>query len=330
MRIDIHSHFTPRDCLDAIDKSGKRFGASVTKDKTGKEIMTVGNMSLGPTARQRWDPEARIKDMDSQGIDMQVLSPSPLTLYYDLDMETALWYSRLQNEGTARAIKDYPTRFLGLAMIPLQEPGKALVELDRAINKLGLRGVEILSNVNGNYLDSRDLYPFYEAMEDLDLPIFIHPALNIAAADRLEEYELFNLIGIPLDSTIAVAHLIFSGILDKFPRLKFCISHAGGQAPYLRGRWEHGYEVRPKCRAIINHPPSYYLPLLYFDTVTHFLPALEYLVSSVGADKVIMGTDYPADMADSSPVRTVQSLVNVSEADKQKIMGDNAARLFKL
>ena len=205
----------------------------------------------------------------------------------------------------------------------------AMKELDRAVNELGLSGVQILTNINGRDLDDPELMPFYEEVEKLDVPVFIHP-LGVAGAERMKKYYLANLIGNPLDTTLAAAHIIFGGVLEKFPGLKFCLAHGGGNLPYIRGRLEHGYEVRPECKVAIQQPPSHYLPLMYFETITHFLPALDYLITSVGADKVMLGTDYPHDMADSQPVVTVQSLDGISDEDKERILGDNAARLFKL
>jgi len=331
MRIDIHTHFLPRNCFDAVDNNGRHYGPTIAIDEKGREEVISGGISGGPIARQLWDPETRIKDMDAAEVDVQVLLPVPSLLYYNLDAEACLWFSRRQNDGIARVASEYPTRFLGLATVPLQEPSTALAELDRAINKLELRGVEILSNINGRQLDALELMPFYKEVEALDVPVFIHPlSFEAARHEKMKKYYLANLVGNPLDTTLAAAHLIFGGVLEKFPGLKFCLAHGGGNLPYIRGRIEHGYQVRPECKVVIRRPPSYYLPLMYFDTVTHFLPALEYLVVSVGASKVMMGTDYPYDMADSLPVLTVRSLENICEDDKQLIMGGNASRLFKL
>ena len=329
MRIDMHAHFIPRNCFDVVDNTGRHYGPTIITNKKGQQEMVFEGKSPEPIARQLWDPEIHIKDMNATGVDIQILSPAPRLLYYNLEAEDCLWFSRRQNDGIAQVVKEYPTRFQGLATVPLQDPNLALDELDRAINQLGLRGLEIMSNINGRDLDAPELMPFYKEVETMDVPVFIHPA-NVAGADRMKKYHLANLIGNPLDTTLAAAHLIFGGILEKFPGLKFCLAHGGGYLPYQRGRWEHGYQVRPEGKVVIKQPPSHYIPLFYFDTITHFLPALEYLITSVGADKVVLGTDYPYDMADSQPVSRVQSLTNISEEDKQRVLGDNAARLFRL
>ena len=338
MHIDIHAHFMPKNCVDVVDDAGRNYDiVKIVKNDKGEEtVIQAGRIvrndkgqSAGPIAQKLCDPGQRIKDMDATGVDMQVLSPVPSSAYYNLEVDACLWFSRRQNDAIAQTVKEYPARFLGMATVPLQAPDMALPELDRAINKLGLRGVEILSNINGRDLDSPELMPFFKEVEALDVPIFIHPG-QVAGADRMQKYYLGNLVGNPLDTTLAAAHLVFGGVLDRFPDLKICLAHGGGYMPYQRGRWEHGYEVRPEGKAVIRKPPSNYVPLFYCDTITHFAPALEYLISSMGADHVIMGTDYPYDMGDATPVTTVKSLKNVSDEDKEKILGGNARRIFKL
>ena len=330
MHIDIHAHFIPENCVDVVDDAGRSYDVvKVVKGDGGKEEVIQAGRKSGDIAQQLYNVEKRIADMDAAGVDMQIISPVPPAVYYSLEADACLWFSRRLNDGIAQTVKKYPSRFLGMATVPLQAPDTAVAELDRAINELGLRGVEILSNVNGRDLDSPELLPFFKEVEALDVPIFIHPG-QVAGADRMKKYHLGNLVGNPLDTTLAVAHIVFGGVLEKFPNLKFCLSHGGGYVPYQRGRWDHGYQVRAEGKVVIKHPPSHYIPLLYFDTITHFPPALEYLISSVGADKVVMGTDYPYDMGDTHPVQTVMSLPHVSDEDKQKILGGNAARLFKL
>lgn len=329
MNIDIHSHFLSRDCWDAIYRNGRHYAPTIVTAQNGDELMVFKGMNRGPIARQMWDPERRLKDMDAAGVDVQVLSAIPSLMYYDIEPEACLWFSRLQNDGIARIVKENPKRFVGVGSIPLQDSDIALSELDRAVNKLGLRGVEILGNVNGRPLDAPELFPFYKEMESLNLPILIHPEIAAGSA-QMKKYFLSNLAGNPLDTTLAAAHLIFGGILERFPGLKFCLAHGGGYLPYQRGRWERGYLVRKECRVSISKPPSAYIPLLYFDIVTHYAPALEYLIETMGADKVLLGTDYPFDMAEDRPVDMVKGLTGISEADKQLILGGNAARIFSL
>ncbi|MBI4330529.1 MAG: amidohydrolase [Chloroflexi bacterium] len=192
--------------------------------------------------------------------------------------------------------------------------------------------MEIGSNINGRDLDSPELIPFYKEVENQDIPVFIHPVgvAGLAGDESMRKYQLGTLIGIPTDTAIAAAHLIFGDVLEKFPRLKFYLPHGGGSLPCLIGRWDHGYQMRAECKEIIKQPPGSYLSLLYFDTITHSGPALEYLIDLVGVDKVMMGSDYPANGADKHPVSSIQSLKSVTDEGKQQIMGGNAARLLKL
>ncbi len=324
MRIDIHAHVLPFDCFDAVDSAGKHFGPGKIAGVKGKKE----NNLASPNTAQFWDLETRIKDMEAAGVDFQAISVIPTVVTYELDAEGGAWYSGRLNDGIATMVKEAPKRFVGIADVPLQDPGKAVAELDRAVNKLGMRGVQILANIRGRNIDAPELMPFYKEVQTLGVPVFIHPRPQMNS--RLDRYHLNNLIGNPWDTTLAAAHLVFSGILDKLPGLKFCLAHAGGLVPYLRGRWEHGYNVRADAKTVIKEPPSKYLPLFYFDTITHSDPLLEYLIKSVGADKVLMGTDYPFDMADPEPVARMGRLKGIPEKQKKMVLGDNAARLLKL
>ncbi len=324
MRIDIHAHALPFDCFDAVDSAGKHFGPGKIAGVKGKKE----NNLASPNTAQFWDLETRIKDMEAAGVDFQAISVIPTVVTYELDAEGGAWYSGRLNDGIATMVKEAPKRFVGIADVPLQDPGKAVAELDRAVNKLGMRGVQILANIRGRNIDAPELMPFYKEVQTLGVPVFIHPRPQMNS--RLDRYHLNNLIGNPWDTTLAAAHLVFSGILDKLPGLKFCLAHAGGLVPYLRGRWEHGYNVRADAKTVIKEPPSKYLPLFYFDTITHSDPLLEYLIKSVGADKVLMGTDYPFDMADPEPVARMGRLKGIPEKQKKMVLGDNAARLLKL
>jgi aminocarboxymuconate-semialdehyde decarboxylase len=326
MRIDIHAHVLPIDCFDAVDSTGRHFGPGKIEGVKGKKESSI---LASPNTAQFWDLDTRIQDMDATGVEFEAISVIPTVINYDVDAEAGLWYSRRLNNGIARMVKEHSNRFVGIADVPLQNPKMAVAELDRAVNELGMRGVQILANINGRDLDSPELAPFYQEVQSLDVPVFIHPRPP-AGTIRMNGYHLINLIGNPLDTTLAAAHLVFGGILDRFPNLKFCLAHAGGEVPYLQGRWEHGYQVRPEAKLIIKEPPSKYLPLFYFDTITHSDSLLEYLIKSMGADKVLLGTDYPFDMADSEPVARMQRLKRITEKKKQMVLGGNAARLLKL
>jgi len=328
MKIDIHTHFAPRDCFDLIGEDGKPFGASIVVDPSGQEMLAFGGLKFGPVARQLYDPQTRLVDMNRMGVDMQAVSVPPTHLFYNMNADQGLRFSQKENDEIAELVKTYPGRFVGIANVPMQDIGKAVPELKRAVGQLGFKGVQINSNINGKNLDEPEFLPFFEAADVLDVPVFIHPHY-VAGADRLGKYYLTNLIGNPVDTAIAAASLIFGGILERFPKLKFVLAHAGGCAPYIQGRWNHGYHHVWGTKYDLPKPPGEYFKKMYFDTIAHYQPALSYLASTQGADYLVMGSDYPFDMADMSPVGSVNQL-GISPKDKSKIMGTNAERLLKL
>jgi aminocarboxymuconate-semialdehyde decarboxylase len=186
-----------------------------------------------------------------------------------------------------------------------------------------MAGVQLGSNVNGVYLGDRRFRPIWQAIADLHAAVFVHP-VNLIGSDRLGDYFLANLIGNPVDSTRSIADVIFSGLLEELPGLKVCFAHAGGAAPYLLGRWDHGFEKRPSARGNISRPPSEYFKLLYFDHIAHSDAALRFLIDLVGANHVMIGTDYPFDMGPDDPVGFVESMSDLSPEEKNMIRSDNA------
>jgi len=275
------------------------------------------------------DPQKKIRDMDEKGIGLDVLSSTPFGFFYEVEDDLVVELARFQNDQLSEWTKKYPDRFAAMATLPLQVPGQALKELERAIKTLGLRGVEIGSHVGKRELGDKAFWPIYKVLEDLDVPIFIHPH-HVAGLDRLQDFYLSNLIGNPLDTTIAAAQLIFSGVLEKYPRLKVILAHGGGQFPFIMGRIEHGYEVRPEAKERVHQPPRAFLKNFYFDTITHNPDALRYLIAFGGSDHVLLGSDYPYDMGDSDPVQTVSKLSGIKAGDRRKIMRENAIALFGL
>ncbi len=245
-----------------------------------------------------------------------------------LEPEEGLRHSQKYNDGIAEVVKSHPDRFVGMATVPMQDITKAVGELERAVSELGLKAVEILSDINGKNLDEPELWPFYQKVQDLDIPIYVHPSI-VLAPERMQKYWLTNLMGNPFNTSLAIASIIFGGVLESFPQLRFLFSHAGGAAPYIRGRWEHGYEFIGMCRSIPK-PPSEYFKLLYFDTLAFFGPTLAYLVDTVGADKVVLGSDYPPIMGDPNPIATVRQAASISAADKERILEHSSVDLLKL
>ena len=257
---------------------------------------------------------------------MHVLSGAPQTWLYGQEAAVGVAAAAIQNDEIARLVKEHPDRFAAIATLPMQAPEKAADELRRAMTKLGLHGAMIGSNVGGKNLDDPSFEPLWATAAELDAFMVIHPG-NVAGADRLKSYYLGNLIGNPLDTTIAGACLIFGGVLERHPKLNFVMVHGGGFIPYQGGRWVHGWEVRPEPKVHLKHSPETYLDRFLYDTILHSKTALEFLIASVGADRIFLGSDYPYDMGMMDCVRHVRSLA-IRRADRDTILGGHAAAIL--
>jgi aminocarboxymuconate-semialdehyde decarboxylase len=256
-------------------------------------------MPVGATVQQLADVEGILAASDRAGIDRRVLSPPPFTYRYWNDPEASLGLCRLLNDATAVAAASHPSRFLGLATVPLQDTALAIAELRRAYDDLGLSGVTLGTNVAGGNVSDGQLLPFLRAVAELNLPILIHP--DFVPNPRVGDYYLINLIGMPVESAITMANMIFSGLFDMLPGLRVCFMHGGGMAPYVFGRWDKGWDVRPESRIDIGRRPTEYLDNIFCDTLTHSPDALAYLVDVMGANNVVIGTDLPFDVEDPDP-----------------------------
>jgi len=336
--IDVHAHIFLKDAIDTVRKKHPKYVPKITATPEGNYVITSWDGKDSDTRdRCSVDVDVRLAQMAKLGVDMQALSTMPSVLgklpfdrfFYDIEADAASDFCRALNDGMAGVVGKYPDRFVGLATVPLQDVRASVDELGRAVGELGLRGVEIGSHVDGVNLDDKGLWPFYGKVEKLGVPIMIHPA-EPPGRDRLSHYQLVNFIGFPLETTIAGMSMIFGGVFKDFPKLKVYFVHGGGFLPYQRGRFEHGYMVRQDPKSRIDKPPSEYFKLIYFDALTHDQRAMEYLISSVGSNRVMLGTDYPADMTDSKLVAKIQGLKTISEEDKERILWGNAAELFKL
>jgi aminocarboxymuconate-semialdehyde decarboxylase len=269
--------------------------------------------------------------MDAAGVQRQALSNWMDLSAYELDAGDAERFIRLQNDTLAELAATHPDRFTALCSVPLQNGQRAVAELERAMNRRGFRGVEIGTNVDGRNLDDQALEPFWAAAAALDAFIFIHPFNTLeSVTPRLRPYYFNNLIGNPLDTAIAGASLIFGGVLERHPGLKVCLAHGGGHLPYQFGRLQHGFQVRREAKVRTARPPRDFLPLLYFDSLTHSAESLEFLVRLVGAERVLLGSDYPFDMANDQPVRAVEAVASLSSEEREAILFRNAERLLRL
>jgi aminocarboxymuconate-semialdehyde decarboxylase len=326
---DMHCHFFPQAFLDEARKPGNPFQASISPVNGTDHLICEGNFDH-PLTPDFYSDERMIADMDRRQVQMSAISSAPPTLSYWADAKSAGQLASRINESIAQRVHDHPGRFLGLGTVPLQDIGQSIHEARRAIRELGLHGLMIGSNVNGKNLNHPDYFPFFQAVEELDTPLFIHPYLP-AGAERMQDYYLHNLVGMVSETGLAISSTIYGGVLERLPNLRLCFAHAGGVLPYILGRQDHGYRVRlEECRAAIPKPPSHYFAMLYFDSITFHPLALRYLIDLVGVERIMIGSDYPFDMGPEQPVLEIMNNPYLSDQEKEKVIGKNAQVFFRL
>lgn len=325
--IDIHCHIVSPEAAALVAASGiapnepmGRFSNEATRAVQRAQAETVRPMLTSV--------ERRIADMDRMGVDIQAISPAPPQYFYWTPPELGRDAARLINDNIAATVAKHPGRLVGLGTVPMQAPEFAVAELERAVKTLGLRGVELCTNVAGADLSEERFRPVFAKAEELGVLVFLHPN-GFPDGRRFSEHYFSNVIGNPLDSTMAVSHLIFGGVLDAYPKLKICVAHGGGFLPAYAGRMDHAHGARTDCRLCIKRKPSWYLKKMYFDTIVFEQSQLEYLVKTYGSDHVLMGTDYPFDMGMYEPIEFVSG-AKLTAADKHAILGGNAAKLLKV
>ena len=273
--------------------------------------------------------DRRLFDLDKMGIDIQVVAPAPGQCYYSIDPKIAEAAHRLANDGVVEYCLRKPDRFVGLGVVTLQEPEIAVRELDYIMNDLKLKGVEILTNVDGQELSDPKFRPFFAKAEQLGAFIMMHPN-GFTHGERLTHFYFNNVLGNPLDTTLALHNLIFSGTLARFPDLKLMAVHGGGYLPGYSGRIDHAWGARQDSHGELPLPPTTYLRQVYLDTVVFTYHQLAYMIDVFGPDRIVMGTDYPFDMAEYNPIGHVAGVQGMDEATLAQIAGGNAARVLGL
>lgn len=325
--IDVHAHWYPRRFLELISRHGAQFGAE-WREINGEGVQfKVGHLSTGPLGPRYVDLDARLEAMDEQGVAVHALSLSQPMVYWAgraLGERLAATY----NEEVAAAHGSAPRRFVGLATLPMHEPDLAVREADRVAQLPGIRGFYIATRIQDRELSDPAFLPVFERIEALRLPVFLHPVFVIGH-ERLQQFYLTNLLGNPFESAIAAAHLIFGGVLDRFPNLIVVLPHAGGAFPWLVGRLNRGWEKRQELKHI-QQAPVQYLRRFYYDTIGYSEEVLDYLVRVVGADRILMGSDYCFPIAYERPVDIVTRHPHLSNDDKHAIVDLNARRLLSL
>ena len=324
--IDVHAHILTEEMIRLMQKEAPTSAPQLRRLDERSAVLEVAGITQRPFPREAWDLEWRFRDMKKYRVEVQVLSNGPQTFLYEQDASVTAAFAEIQNDQIAALVVQYPDRFRGLATLPMQAPERAAEELRRALASLGLRGVHMGSNVQGRNLDDPNLEPVWAVAQEFGAFVLVHPH-KIAAGDRLKSYYFKNLIGNPLETTIAAASLVFGGVLERYPRINFCFSHGGGFIPYQAGRFVHGWSVRPEPKQFLDKDPSESLAHMYHDTILHSEAALQFLIGSAGASHVLLGSDYPFDMGYFDGVQQVRSL-SISASDQALILGDSASALL--
>jgi aminocarboxymuconate-semialdehyde decarboxylase len=324
--IDAHAHWHSPDFVALLEKEGPANGAKMSRDARGQ--VTFSFPGYTTVFQQTYmDPEIRLKYMDATGVDIHVLSLTSPMVYW-APPAFGLKLSQVYNDSLSAVHLKYPQRLYGSITLPMQSPNLAVQELDRAANLPGMRGVYLATHVMGKNLDEKSYWPVYERCEALGLPILLHP-VDPVGAERMQKYYLRNFLGNPYDTGIAAASLMFGGVMDAFPKLEVVLPHAGGTFPALIGRMTHGSAVRPETKHMTKAPMTY-LRRFHYDTISHSPQIMGDIIRLVGADRVVMGTDHPADMSLERPVEFVESIPQLSTSERELILGANSARLLKI
>jgi aminocarboxymuconate-semialdehyde decarboxylase len=317
----------PTDTPRTIDVHAHALSPRLVELTAGHQLPNPHNDHLMRTTYRApfADVEVRLATMDRQGIDMQVVSHVPNFGYW-AERDVAEQIVMAANTLIVDMCRDHPQRFVGLALVALQFPELAARQLEDAMRGMRMRGVEIGTYVNGMDLDDERLEPFWAAAEDLGALVFIHP-VGSTLGERLARYYLSNVIGNPLETTIALTRLIFGGVLERHPRLKIVAAHGGGYLPSYLPRTDHGFEVRPEARTI-PHPPSHYLRRVWVDALVYQPDNVAHIIRTLGASQVVLGTDYPFDMGEERPLDVLAGISELSPADRERIKCGNALGLL--
>lgn len=322
LRIDFHTHIIAEDFPNLVEKYGDhRFPYLRPTCSCGAEIIVEQNVFRKIT-NQAWSLDKRLEDMEKEGIDIQVLSPIPVTFSYWSDPNQGLELSKFQNDFIASCIAQYPERFLGLGTVPLQDTMLAIKEMERTVDELGLHGLQIGTNVNGKNLDDEALREFFVAAHEKNVPLFVHPWATLGR-ERMPRHNFMYMVGMPSETALAAGSMIMSGMLESLPNLKVCFAHGGGSLPYLLPRMDKGWTVWPQIRKT-DKPPSHYAKQLYYDSLVYEPINLQLMLERFGAERIIAGSDYPFLLREVPSGNVIGELANLSEAEKDKMLGENA------
>ncbi|WP_432117649.1 amidohydrolase family protein [Streptomyces sp. bgisy032] len=324
--VDVHAHVLLPE-VDALVAGlpGLAGAKALDARRNGPAALAVNGPMVGERLPRLTDPAVRLAAMDAQGVDVQLVSPSPSHYHYWTGAGTSEKVYRLANEATAAHCSAAPDRLKGLGLVPLHQPGQAVDALQHALDQ-GLLGVEISSHAPGRELSDPAYEPFWTRAAQTGAIVFLHP-FGCTLEERLDRWYLSNTVGQPTENAVALSHLIFSGVLDRHPGLRLIAAHGGGYLPTHIGRADHAWSARRDARADCAHPPSSYLKRVYFDSLVHDPHVLRELVRAAGADRVLLGSDFPFDMGTEDPVGALRA-ARLPDADFHAVRGGNAAALL--
>ena len=329
--IDIHAHLVPQSLWRAAEAGRDWYGFRHEPGDGLGSFVGGGKRTSFTSPKVRFTPDERLKDMDAQGVDVQVVSIHTPFFGHHLDPTQGRALARDVNDEIAALARQWPRRFAGLATLPVQDVTGAIEELERAVTVLGLKGAELDTIVNGENWDEPKFLPLFKAAEAMGAVLFFHPQpQHNFMMQRTTRYGLFNSLGVIVEDAIVFAILVYGGVLDACPDLKVCIAHGGGPACFAMGRLDRGWQGMPAAHRSIPQPPSTYQRRLYYDTVVGSEKALRFLLDEVGADRVVLGSDWPFVPWHPSPVTWVQGLQSLSAEEKDKILWRNLEALLKL
>lgn len=327
--IDLHCHIFPPIYLQLARTDGERIGAQIYRRPDGREFIRAPGDFDYPLTDDLWSVPALVNALEGRNLTMAALSVAPPTLSYWAEPGLGAEISAAMNDSLGEIAQDRPDRFVALATVPLQDIPRAVAELERVMKRPGFRGLMIASHLGEHNLDDDYFIPLWEAAEALGACVFIHP-YQVLGTERLQNYYLWNLIGMVTETCVAIESLIFGGIYERFPRLKTYFAHAGGSFPWLRGRAEHGFQVLKNTRFNIDRLPSTYLNRIYVDNMIYIPSALTWLTEQIGSNHIVVGSDYPFDIGPADPTRIVREAPGLSEPDRANILWNSAADLLGL
>jgi aminocarboxymuconate-semialdehyde decarboxylase len=323
--VDVHNHFYPPEYLDAL-RSGKSVVKVTTDSKGNPQIHYPGDYNVAVAGHR--DIEFRHGVLEKEGVDTQVLTLTTPGTHVE-SPAYAVKLSQLVNDALAAIVSERGPRFAALATLPLNDPKASVLELRRAMESLHLPGAMLFSNVNGVALADERYWPLYELADATEAVLHIHPTSPVGV-EAMTEFWLMPLVGFLMDTTLAAAHLVFSGVPERFPRIRWVLGHLGGAIPYLAERLDRGYHAFSECRANISRPPSEYLRTWNYDTVNFDRNALQLAIQFCGVEHVLAGSDYPHQIGSIPSMLKALTSLPISDSDKGKILGGNAARLYRL